>query len=197
MDASLWILLPLIGAAIGYGTNYLAITMLFRPRVKRFGVQGLLPRRQSAIAKRIGEVVARDLIDFQSVQGALEGVEWRPVLTEMLNKVVDKKTEKLRSIPLIGNFLTPETLSGFRDTLIDELIDHKSEILEKLMGAADQHLDLAQLVTEKIEAMDLTKLEGMIKAVARRELAAIEWWGAILGGLIGLLQAVLVTLLNG
>ena len=196
MNWTLWILLPVIGAAIGYGTNYLAITMLFRPRQKRFGVQGLLPRRQAAIADRIGEVVARDLVDLQAVQGALDKVDWRPALTEMLNTVIEKKTEKLRSIPLIGNFMTPDTLSGFRDTIIDELIAHKEEIFARLMTATEEHLDLASLVSDKIKAMDLSHLEGLIKSVAKRELAAIEWWGAILGGLIGLLQAVLVTFLS-
>ena len=71
-----------------------------------FRAQGLLPRRQEVLADKIGEVVARDLADLSAVQGALAQVEWRPVLTDMLNQVIDVKTKKLQSIPLIGSFLT-------------------------------------------------------------------------------------------
>ena len=56
MDSALlpWIMLPLVGAGIGYATNWLAIKMLFHPRNPRFGLQGLLPRRQDEIAESVG-----------------------------------------------------------------------------------------------------------------------------------------------
>ncbi len=55
MDIKL-ILIPIIGAIIGLGTNYLAVKMLFRPRRKIFGIQGVFPKRKNNIAERIGEV---------------------------------------------------------------------------------------------------------------------------------------------
>ena len=50
------ILIPLIGFIIGYSTNYLAIKMLFHPRTKIIGIQGLLPKRRKQLAQKIGEV---------------------------------------------------------------------------------------------------------------------------------------------
>ncbi|MAG01835.1 hypothetical protein CMI42_00710 [Candidatus Pacearchaeota archaeon] len=47
--------IPIVGFIIGAFTNYLAIKMLFHPRKKIFGVQGLLPKRKELLAKRIGE----------------------------------------------------------------------------------------------------------------------------------------------
>ena len=48
---------PLISAMIGYLTNVVAIKMLFHPRepIRMLGleIQGLLPRRQEAIANKI------------------------------------------------------------------------------------------------------------------------------------------------
>ena len=42
-----WCLLPVIAAAIGWGTNYLAVRMLFHPREERcilgLRVQGVFP----------------------------------------------------------------------------------------------------------------------------------------------------------
>jgi len=63
------LLLPVIGFLIGYFTNYLAIKMLFHPRKRIFGIQGVLPKRKEILAKRIGEV-APDIIplDFKKIQ---------------------------------------------------------------------------------------------------------------------------------
>jgi len=48
--------IPVIGFLIGYFTNYIAIKMLFYPRKKFLGFQGVLPRRKMILAKNIGEV---------------------------------------------------------------------------------------------------------------------------------------------
>ncbi len=48
-------LIPLIGFIIGYFTNYIAIKMLFHPRRKIFGFQGIIPKRKKALAKNISD----------------------------------------------------------------------------------------------------------------------------------------------
>lgn len=59
----------LVGALIGYITNYLAIKMLFRPynEVRVFGLQipftpGLIPKEKKRIAKSIGKTVGSHLL---------------------------------------------------------------------------------------------------------------------------------------
>ncbi len=50
------LLMPVIGFIIGYFTNWIAIKMLFHPRRKIFGIQGVLPKRKGILAKKIGEI---------------------------------------------------------------------------------------------------------------------------------------------
>ena len=59
-----YIIPPLIGAIIGYRTNYIAVRMLFRPRneIKVLGhtlpfTPGAIPKNKPRLAKAIGEVV--------------------------------------------------------------------------------------------------------------------------------------------
>ena len=49
-------LIPIIGAIIGLITNWIAVKMLFHPKKKIFGIQGVIPKRKKDIAKRIGNV---------------------------------------------------------------------------------------------------------------------------------------------
>ena len=59
---------PLLGAFVGYITNYLAIKLLFRPKRRVLGIQGLLPKRKAEIAKRAGEVVNSYLVNREAIR---------------------------------------------------------------------------------------------------------------------------------
>ena len=72
------VLAPLVGGVIGYITNDLAIKMLFRPRkavyIGRYHVPftpGLIPSQQGRIARSIGEVVARQLLNEETLRQTL------------------------------------------------------------------------------------------------------------------------------
>ncbi|MEN9626289.1 MAG: hypothetical protein RL557_617 [archaeon] len=49
-------LIPIIGFIIGYVTNWIAIVMLFHPRQKILGMQGVIPKRKLLLAKKISEI---------------------------------------------------------------------------------------------------------------------------------------------
>lgn len=64
---------PVIGAAIGYFTNYIAVKMMFRPlHPVKIGSRslpftpGIIPRGKSRLAKAIGEAVGENLLTEES-----------------------------------------------------------------------------------------------------------------------------------
>ena len=62
-----WILylLPLVAALIGWFTNYIAVKMLFHPKNPKgflfVKIQGVFPKRQKALAQKLGDLVAEEL----------------------------------------------------------------------------------------------------------------------------------------
>ena len=65
-----WLISPLAGSIIGYGTNYLAIKMLFKPHnTKYIGkmkvpfTPGLIPKEKGTLARQIGETVEEHLLN--------------------------------------------------------------------------------------------------------------------------------------
>ena len=65
---------PIIGAVIGYFTNYLAVKMLFRPRqeIKLFGKRlpftpGVIPKGKSRLAKSMGTTIADTLLTKEDI----------------------------------------------------------------------------------------------------------------------------------
>lgn len=92
-----WILPPLLGAIIGYFTNWLAIRMLFRPYRKwRLGpipipfTPGLLPTRREEIAEKVGLVISEQLINQTELTRTLGEAHLQSELARIMAQYWDK-----------------------------------------------------------------------------------------------------------
>lgn len=82
-----------IGAVIGYITNWLAIKMLFKPytekRIGRFKLPftpGLIPKERDRIAKSVGDTVGRHLVTGENMMEAMESQEMKSYLHDIFIK---------------------------------------------------------------------------------------------------------------
>lgn len=82
---------PLVGAVIGYFTNYLAVKMLFHPRqeIKVFGhtlpfTPGVIPKGKPRLAKAIGEVVGNTLLTKEDITNNLLAEDMKEVLSKQV-----------------------------------------------------------------------------------------------------------------
>ena len=185
--------LPLIGALIGWGTNCLAVKMLFHPRHERrfFGMrwQGLIPRRHAEIAAQAGEIVQRDLLSAHVLQAEVTKIDLGPYLDEMATRLVwERLGPRLRQIPLLGNFIKDDTLAQLHVIAREEMGREAGPMLHKFASEAEQHVDIKRLVEDRVAAFELEHLETIVYRLAGREFRQIEILGGVLGFLIGLVQ---------
>lgn len=190
--------LGLIGAAIGWITNYIAIVMLFRPiePVKIFGIdiQGLIPRRRDEIAASIGKVVEDELISIDDIWGKLLSDENRKyILSRILNTVGSAVEKNMPSfIPKSLKAMIVNYVGGIVNKEAEKFID---ESAETMLNDMSEKVDIAGIVEEKIKLFELKKLEKIILNVSNKELKMIVVLGGVLGFIIGILQAFVVRLL--
>ncbi len=191
-----WILLPLIGGVIGLVTNYIAVKMIFRPlrrrRILFVPFQGLVPRRQQELAKSIGKVVGAHLVEHKDIVKAFDKLGFDELLGGVLDRGLSPKIQELRSLPLIGGFLTEDRVADIKQAIRASILQHKQVVLDEIERGLVKGLDVQKLVEQKVAAFPVLKLEQLILDVARKELQAITWWGGVLGALIGLLQVAVV-----
>lgn len=187
------IAVPLIAALTGYGTNYLAVRMLFRPRRPRGPFHGLIPRRRAEIARKLGQTVEQHLISHADLRAVLAEDDTRALIESEIGARVDIfLEERIKSAnPMIAMMLNPELQAKLRTLVLDELMQAVPPMTEALMDRLEERVQVQHLVAEKIEAFDLERFEALVLEVAGRELRAIE----ILGGLIGLLVGLMTDLL--
>jgi len=195
-----WILLPLVGAFIGYGTNRLAVGMIFRPieprRILGFTVQGLVGRRQRDLARSIGGVVGDHLVRPEDLRGALEAIDLEALVDHAFQMGLEPKINEFRRMPLVGSFLTDERVGDLRRHAVKGVLENRDELLTGLQKGLDESVDVHRLVEEKVAAFPIAKMEELILQVASRELRAIEVLGGVLGGLVGLAQAGVLHLIG-
>lgn len=192
-----FLIFPFLGGAIGWG---MAIKFLFWPRRPlKLGpliLQGVIPRRRQALARAIGDVAATELLSREQIASALCAPEIRTKAAELAGQAVARRVQQY---PVLSPFSR-----GVREKLGDMVARAVGREVEKILADDGQDwtgrvlaaVDLAALVTERLEAMEWDALETMVYSVAGRELKVIEWMGGVLGALVGLGQALVVLLLN-
>lgn len=128
-----------ISGLIGFLTNWLAITMLFRPTYRRpiLG-QGLVPAQKDRIAYRLAQAVSEDLINpeiiKQKVQESQAIARYREKATVYVKNIIDDPEFRTNLKKLVTSYVDemiadPEVRSSIAKKLIqqiDEAIEENS-----------------------------------------------------------------------
>ena len=151
---------PVIGAVIGYCTNYIAVKMLFRPLrpVHLFGRQlpftpGIIPKGQARLARAIGGVVGDTLLTEEDLQQMLLTEEVQNQLRISLDNLLREKEEV--SLKELCLQFTDET--GYETG--------RAVMQEKLTDmVADRVLDmgLGEIISQKVLEAVRQKVSGSL-----------------------------------
>lgn len=136
---------PLIGAVIGYFTNYLAVKMLFRPyKPKKIGkwtipfTPGIIPKRQTQLAKAVGKAVGEQLFTGEDIKNAILTNETKQkIATSIIDSVYKEKT-----IDGIATALANQTkVQASKETVVSVLTDK--------ISAAASEMDVGSIVAQQ------------------------------------------------
>jgi len=191
--------LPLIGALIGWLTNYIAIKMLFHPKKEvRFffyPVQGVFPKRQKALASKLGQVVSEELVSAKDVTAHLkEKATSEAVLDHIALRLEEGISKRLPvAFPILAMLKSSDMAEKIKNMLLDQMGGLNEELIDKLSGELEEELDVQRIVEEKISAFSSDKLEEILISIMRREFKFVEMVGAVLGFFIGVAQIVLLS----
>lgn len=189
------IFMGLVGAAIGWITNLLAIKLLFRPYqpiiipIFAWMIQGLIPKRQRDIAKVLGNVVSSELITGNDVASSLSKDEIKHKLARKVEEHVRERVlAKLPAvIPLVIQSLVADLLSKTLQSEVANFLDDPAKVIQE-EDLEDIRQEISVIVEEKVKSLDLKRLEELTYLIAQKELKHIELLGGVLGFFIGILQ---------
>lgn len=195
-----WLIPPLVGALIGWFTNYLAVKMLFRPLhpvkipLLNYSIQGVIPKRHQELAVTIGQVVERELICLEDLMGKVKDLGLKRELKNSLAIIIEKRIgEKLP--PFLPSSLRFVLIDLLREAIFKEIDKFFDHLVDKLISNSKEKISIGKIVEEKVLEFELMQLEKIILKVASKELKHIEILGGILGFFIGVIQVILISLL--
>lgn len=151
---------PLIGAGIGYITNWIAVKMMFRPlhpiKIGKFILPftpGIIPKNQSRLAESIGNSISNDLLTAEDFKNILlsESVknEIKARLIEHLNTLSENNLSLKELILLyVENESYQKTISTINSGLTSNIYN---SLLEANIGI---------IISEQIELAAKEKLQG-------------------------------------
>ncbi|MEN8906310.1 MAG: DUF445 family protein [Clostridiales bacterium] len=188
------LLLALIGSFIGWVTNKIAIKMLFKPvnpvKILFFELQGVFPKRRSAIAKSLGGVVEKELIGMDDIKGNLINDDNITIIKNKFKEKFDIIVKE--NIPPVFLAMAGEQINQITESFANEDAFFK-EIVEGLMNS-ENSVDISRIVEDKVNKMDFELFEKILQDLISRELKFIEYLGAVLGLMIGVVQGIVVSL---
>lgn len=195
------LLIPLMAGIIGWVTNKIAVLMLFHPKnpIKILGmeIQGIFPKRQLAIAHRIGEMVAENLLSNNDIKQRI----FTPENINLVKNTIEKKLEHYleydlkETYPIASLFIGSKRKYQIKEKIIAEVDHTLVDLQNNFETYLSEKVNIKEMVTEKIAGLDSDEVNALMTTVMKNELQFIEWVGALLGFFIGLIQVLIVNLL--
>ena len=141
---------PIIGAIIGYFTNYIAVKMLFRPWEPKylFGKQlpftpGIIPKSRERIAMTVGNAVAENLLTEDAIERTILAPELKQQLADKVNSAIDYGTTDKRKVREVITFY----MDGEE---FDELMDRGEALVSEAMTIKILEMELGKTVSEQV-----------------------------------------------
>lgn len=194
------ILIPFISSFIGWFTNWIAIKMLFHPRmpIKILGItfHGIFPKRQQQFAEKLGKLVSAELISFQEIEEKITNSrnldKVLPFIEERIDDFLRRKLSEV--FPIISMFIGDSTINQLKSVFMEELKGIFPEMIRKYMKNLESEMDLEQMVTAKVAKFSSEKMESILIQIMSKEFRFVEIIGGVLGFLIGILQIIITII---
>ena len=183
---NLWVqvgLLVLVATAHGYGAAWLAVRMLFRPRlpVKLLGLtvfpQGMIPRHRERLATAIGKAVGEELVSQETI---LEELFEKDFLRRKIDDVIKSFADELLSEDypslveaLPANIREPvlEAIASLQLKIAEHIEDvlQREETFETIHGFVERRVDevLSQRVSEVVDDETFQKILNFLETRIR------------------------------
>ena len=195
--------IPVVAAAIGYGTNVLAIQMTFLPLeylgfgerfFRRFGFslgwQGIIPANAEKMARKSVQLITKELLTIDQVFSRLEpeaiAIEIGPALLRATELILDEVARV--HAPDVWETLPLHVQAELALAATELAPPYIERIMYDLKTRPERYLDLEDFVVEKLTE-DPELLNEIFTRCGEAEFRFIERSGFYFGFGLGLLQA--------
>ena len=130
--------------------------------------------------RRIRQTLYRELLGLFRSEGS----------SRLIGRMVDSMIDSLAGKPV--GILARLMPAGVRGGITDYIVLTANRMLLKEVPGLVKSLNISQLVTDKVDSLDLLKLESLLLSIMEEQFKYINLFGALLGFCIGLINLLLL-----
>ncbi|MGE7948075.1 DUF445 domain-containing protein [Lysinibacillus sp. NPDC093688] len=121
----------------------------------------------------------------------LQDIRFEQILSKLQTYVKEQiAVEERLNVPI--SHYWPEGNSWMKETVIPQTIEKAFVKAEDKLEDVLKRLNLQEVVREQVDSFPVEKLEELVLGISKREFKMITVLGAVLGGLIGIVQGLIV-----
>lgn len=196
-----WWILPACGIVVGYYTNVIALKVIFYPVEPRrmccgcLTIQGLFLKRQKEVSALYGEQIAEALLTPDVLLDALLQGPRREQMRKLVSKQVARcmEDQSLHYKPFFLLSNGAENWADFRDGVCDGFWERMPRLLGEIKDYMREAIELQATLQMRLEALPARDFERLLHAVFEQDEIKLVLVGALLGAIVGMLQAVAQT----
>ena len=194
-----WWLLPILGIAIGWVTNWVALWMIYEPaEPRRWGVgghslfswQGLFVRRQREVADVYASIVADQILTVAEFGNELlhgpQSDRTRALIESAMRPAIDRAVGALR--PAVRVALGSRDYEAIRQSFAAEPVETMMVPLSDPEFSATQSATMRKLIAERMREMAPEDFADMLRTATREDEWLLLLHGAVLGLAGGLIH---------
>ncbi len=189
-----WWLLPLLGVAIGYVTNWMALWMIFEPpEWRRYGLfrwKGLFVRRQREVADVYASIVAEDILTVSEFGKELlhgpRSDKTRALIERAMRPAIDRAAGPLR--PAVRVAVGAREYDAIRSAFASEPVDQLMVPLSDAEFSRTQSATMRKLIADRMREMAPTDFAEMLRTATKEDEWLLLLHGAVLGFAGGLVH---------
>ncbi|WP_215145110.1 DUF445 family protein [Exiguobacterium qingdaonense] len=156
------------------------IVNILRGQSTRDGMTTMITREFERFSERTVDTLVDERLELKLIDGITDQVVSRLPIGQLLNRPLSSYTQSVES--RVVDELVPQGVT----VVIERFTSEMETIMDRLK--------IDKIVQEQVQSLDTSYLEEIVLSISKREFRAITWLGALLGGMIGLIQGLIAIL---
>ncbi|WP_435826423.1 DUF445 domain-containing protein [Amycolatopsis japonica] len=193
------IVLPLFGIGIGWFTDWIALKMIFLPREPKrfFGFytwQGVFQKRKDQVAADYGDMIAREIITIPNLLEAVLSGPKSDKLFAMITREVQRTIDAQASVvkPFVAMAVGSRRFQEMKQTAAAKAAARIPETIRHAESYAVNALDVRNTIVDRMRRLNPLEFEQLLRPAFRQDEWKLIAVGAVIGGLVGELQVLLL-----
>ncbi|MFW6868319.1 DUF445 domain-containing protein [Nocardioides sp. CPCC 206347] len=193
-----WIM-PAFGFLVGFVSDYVALNMLFRPMEPKkalgiFPVQGVLHAKRDKITRGYAHILATDIFAPEVIFEAILHGPTSDRLFSAIEREISRSIDAQSGIaqPLVRLAVGTQRYRAAKDAVVERVIALIPDTMAQATGYAERTFDVENLIVDKMSQLTPEQYESIMRPVFKDD----EWLmisvGAVLGGVVGEIQVLVI-----